>query len=754
MRPRGPAACDTYRPVRRGVFLLTFLTHALASAQRGGIDDAYITYTFARNLAGGHGIAWSPGEAPMYASSTITWLLVLAAAARVGLPIPLTSTILGAALWGLVGALLVSWVRRERGAFAAAGVGALCVVSIRAVSLSVGMETALFVALALLVFGAVRAGRLRMGGLLAALLVLTRLDGLSAVAVVVGQTMLSAPAGRTARLRAFLLPFTLALGAGLVALLLYFGQAVPGTMHAKLAGPGLSPPFGPWGLVDALRGFGEEGLGLVPWIALPLAAAGLLHALGRWREPDALPRLWAIAHLALFTASRIPETPWYYAAALPSLALAEVVGADLLRLGLRGRGVPAMMALAVSGAPLLVHAALAGRALVRTVAQDPWGARRLEGEEHVGLAKRIDADRVERGRAQATIIAAEVGILGYMVPGRVHDLMGLVSPQVVAQGPYHGPRRLLEETRADYVAVWADPWAVPLAALLQSPAFVRDYVQIGAQIREAGRDYRIYRREPAPWRSLARVAPSPAWGAGEVVALPQGLPGDALFAVCVEATATRAANSNVHVDVGRGLDLANPLELWLAPSRSEACGRFAYPGTPRAVRVDAPAEAHLAVHAVEVFDGVREPPGVAAQRACLTPPTGPLEPFSPSHDLTRVSMSGDRVFAHPPSGFALHVPAGARLTGEVDLEPATPSGGDGVTFGIHVDGAPGWSHHARAGERPAGFDLTVAGAPGVTRRMGFVTGPGPSGNLAFDWARWRVRVQAPGLDFALPRCAP
>jgi len=49
-------------------------------------EDAFIALRFARNLAVGHGLVWNPGTAPVEGYTDFLWVLVCAAAIKIGLP--------------------------------------------------------------------------------------------------------------------------------------------------------------------------------------------------------------------------------------------------------------------------------------------------------------------------------------------------------------------------------------------------------------------------------------------------------------------------------------------------------------------------------------------------------------------------------------------------------------------------------------------------------------------------------------------
>lgn len=83
-------------------------------------DDAYIAFTYARNLVAGHGLVWYPGDAPVEGYSDPLWVLWLASCLATGVPpevaAPVTSLACSAALLWWLHAL----VRRRVGRDAAA----------------------------------------------------------------------------------------------------------------------------------------------------------------------------------------------------------------------------------------------------------------------------------------------------------------------------------------------------------------------------------------------------------------------------------------------------------------------------------------------------------------------------------------------------------------------------------------------------------------------------------------------------------
>ena len=90
-------------------------------------DDAFISYRYAENLAGGYGLVFNHGE-KVEGYTNFLWTLVLSIASSSGFPLPQSSMILGLSCWAL--ALLgLSW--RNDGWTITATIGAACCYHLR-----------------------------------------------------------------------------------------------------------------------------------------------------------------------------------------------------------------------------------------------------------------------------------------------------------------------------------------------------------------------------------------------------------------------------------------------------------------------------------------------------------------------------------------------------------------------------------------------------------------------------------------------
>ena len=77
-----------------------------------GIDDAAISFRYARHLAEGKGLVWNPGQPPVEGFSNLLWVLILGAGHRIGFDIEILAKLLGVGLGAATLALLQVICRR------------------------------------------------------------------------------------------------------------------------------------------------------------------------------------------------------------------------------------------------------------------------------------------------------------------------------------------------------------------------------------------------------------------------------------------------------------------------------------------------------------------------------------------------------------------------------------------------------------------------------------------------------------------
>jgi hypothetical protein len=130
---------------------------------------------------------------------------------------------------------------------------------------------------------------------------------------------------------------------------------------------------------------------------------------------------------------------------------------------------------------------------------DPLGEGFAASDERRSRVELVHRDMRRRSALTATILAAEVGVAGYYIPGKVSDLLGLVSPDVPVQWAKTQVPELLDMYRPDYVLMTDENQYRPTGFVHQSRAFQERYDQIGVVARRVGDHYIAFARNAAAY---------------------------------------------------------------------------------------------------------------------------------------------------------------------------------------------------------------------------------------------------------------
>jgi len=318
---------------------------------RATLDDAYITFRYARHLAEGFGFgAWNHTGERVEGYSSLLWMLLLAGAARLGIDVLIASKVLGISAALVVIAALV-WRPDDRPAFLAGLFLALYVPFL--LYAAVSMETVAFTSLVTLAL----VGPASWQPAVAPLLIAIRPEGALVAAVDV-----LALAWRRER-RRWIVATVVAAGLTFIAIATHrwvtYHALAPNTYYAKVAGGGIGHVklgvvyVGGWmlahlpaavfvaiGALVAWRGRDRRGLTclalLVAYVLYMVSAGGdPPSAFPLWRQFVHITPAWLL--LAMTGLTRlVPHRPWKQVAAVVALALA----ADLGILLVQGRGGP------------------------------------------------------------------------------------------------------------------------------------------------------------------------------------------------------------------------------------------------------------------------------------------------------------------------------------------------------------------------------------------------------------------------------
>jgi arabinofuranosyltransferase len=456
------------------------------------IDDAFITFRYARNLLNGNGFVFNIGQ---HVLGTTTPLYTLLLAGVAGLLRSGNYPWLALAVNALADAatclLLVALGERLSGR-RAVGLGAALLWAIAPMSVTFaigGMETSVFILLLVSTTYCYLAGRTRLAALAAGLLLLTRPDGLLLVAPMALDLLV-----RRLRARQFPIAETLIF----LAITLpwaafatwYFGSPIPHSVLAKTLAYRISPLDD---LISLIQHYGtpffEDAILSRFW---PLAgfilylALSLIGGLSFVRR-DA--RAWIVAvfpwlYFAAFAASRVLLFRWYMAPPLPFYFILILAGLDKLLTQLAAHvrgpdwaaGIPAL-AVPVGAFALLSIAAWTPRPDHGPTEPAPEMAfHKLEL-----YYAQVGSELAPRLTPASVVAAGDVGALGYYSNARILDTVGLMSPEASAYYPlspsyyvinYAIPPQLILNQKPDYVVLME---VYGRAGLLQDPQFTANY---------------------------------------------------------------------------------------------------------------------------------------------------------------------------------------------------------------------------------------------------------------------------------------
>jgi len=419
-----PSIPNNTRVSNRGLFaLLTFLLILLLLAFRLAygsfiLDDAFISFRYARNLAQGLGWVFNPADPPILGTTTPLFTLILSSLNWLGFSLE------GASLWlsilsdGVSIGLLYLIGRQIHSPKLGLAAGLFIVLwpDYLAFSLS-GLETSFYVALLLTSFYFYLGTKPLLTGMALAFLVLTRPDGLILVIVLAGYSWFMNRKIPWKMLVSFL-PLPL-LWFGFATL--YFGSPISQSIMAK-AGTADNPLVS---LFYLTRFF------LWDYKFIPTG----LVLLGIWRilkEPHysllRLPLIWSGFYALIFVlAGAFRNFNWYYTPLLPFYFLGLLIGLRFFKedlIATRLKNLPKPLNWLVKWLALGVGI---GLLVLVTVVQYQKLVEAVNGREI--LYKTVVMEQLQKLPPDEEVAAWEIGAVGYYCNCRVYDLMGLVTPK-------------------------------------------------------------------------------------------------------------------------------------------------------------------------------------------------------------------------------------------------------------------------------------------------------------------------------------
>ena len=448
-------------------------------------DDAYITYRHVDNFVAGNGPVYNPGER-IFGCSTPLYFIWLASLKFVtGMDLPMLAVRSNALWYAMSCAGCMALLFRLSGSYglAALGGGFLCMDRSQLAISTGGMESFLFVSLALGCLIACTYRQPFLTGTLLGFAILARLEGICLLPVIF-------LVYRPRQLLRAVFSCCIVLGLWVVPALLYFGTAVPHSIKAKAAPLYILPWF--QGAFTCLSQLGREfawdfasrhftsrlSLAEGALIVGLIAAGGLIQAA---RNPRGLvaaaPAVFVLGVIAMYGVANTLIADWYF----PSVIVAALV-ACLLAI----HAVARMLPHAAAGWPLSV--------VVTTSLAVAWvvfASIRPSAGEHLRLVSPMQMAREDAARLRVVtylrcaewlnqhagrgdvVAAPEIGGFGFAYRGPILDPCGLVSPQAIPYLPSQGA--LLPEFIAATRPKWIVTMPIFASTLLASQWFNDQY---------------------------------------------------------------------------------------------------------------------------------------------------------------------------------------------------------------------------------------------------------------------------------------
>lgn len=443
------------------------------------IDDAFITFRYARNLLDGLGFVYNAGEQVLGTTTPLYTLLMAALAGLTGWrDFPWLALSVNA-LADAVTCLLLFRLGRALTARSGVGLAAALLWAVAPMSVTFaigGMETSVFILLLTLSADLYLGSHYRAAAFVSALLLLTRPDGLIFVGLLaLDLTVRGWRTQRTLPWREAGL-FLLTLTPWVVFALWTFGSPLPNSIAAKTeayrleAGSALirliqhySTPF----FENEFLGSGWQLAGVFVYLFLTLSAG-----VAAFRRDS---RTWPLAvypwlYFVVFAAANPLIFRWYLAPPLPFFFLFILAGLgqlaeNLSRLQKRFQPQPSAFNFPFGFFFLLPSAFFLFTSLAAWTLRPDHGpqqpAPQMAWHALELLYTEVGQELAGRVAPQRTVIAAgDIGALGYFSGARVLDTVGLISPQASAYFPldhalhamtYAVPPQLILDEQPDYV---------------------------------------------------------------------------------------------------------------------------------------------------------------------------------------------------------------------------------------------------------------------------------------------------------------
>lgn len=407
--------------IKGGLILLLFVLPIVVSFIMSGrqlfIDDAYITFRYAENLAAGKGFVYNAGERVL-GTTTPLYCLWLALWKLMGVPVSFTALATGSLAVSFTALLL--WLIGKAAGLEREGLAAAFILFFFPrywEHMTTGMETTLAGALCLAVIWLDLKGKSVWCGIVSGMLVLVRPDAGTLVAAVLSARFFMNRLGAIKSGTAAVIPLLPWAVFGFA----YFGNPLPSSLAVKR----LIHPF-PWHMV--LKKYLYWFLVEPSVICLSILWIFGAFFIIRHRRDLAALVLWPLLFFGAMSATRIGPFFWYKVPVLPAYFLVAAAGAWFIlksiipesRLAWRGRAFAALTALIIAAAIAIIPLRF-----------QKYREIKLLDDEKESIYKKAAELIKESGSPGNRVYVGDVGVIGYfLMDYYIIDSSGLNSPDV------------------------------------------------------------------------------------------------------------------------------------------------------------------------------------------------------------------------------------------------------------------------------------------------------------------------------------
>jgi hypothetical protein len=440
------------------------------------VDDAFITFRYAENLAHGNGFVYNLGERVL-GTTTPLFTLLIAAFNLIGISGITAALLINLTAAGLTAVILYRWSQLlDLGRFAILP-AVIYIVFPRSVICDIaGMETALFTLLITSGLYLLYTRRHFAAIMIASLAAITRPEGWALLALIIAITIFRDR--RQLLLKA--IPVLLIAGNWLLFAYLYFGSIVPNSLTAKMALYSGHERFGSWQSLAITLGLNSP----FGWIIWPLFLLGLIFAF-RKDKLLGIIALWCGAYLSALIVSGTHVFFWYPTPVYPITFVFVIIAIVYLLRRIQLEKYVNTNWLPIAAIILVIVASSIHLTVSsKNLRQEMTTYREI----HIAAANYLTKHASPNDR----VLAEDIGYLGYYFRGIIIDRDGLVTPQAAKYNRAGEYRRFADSTNAEWLFLDPDfPTALPIVT---APDFAERYNLIPLPGAGNNPGHQLYRR--------------------------------------------------------------------------------------------------------------------------------------------------------------------------------------------------------------------------------------------------------------------